>query len=104
MLMLLPAYFYNRLWVLSEAYSGLETEIMKKFPAIKQDKIRFVLTSSYKKTLVNELLNGGDGVKFAFLVEDSKKSYEETTRGAKSFSSLKFLTKKVKLLIRIHIW
>ena len=85
------AYFYkSALGFESEAYSGLETGNNEEVSyVIKQDKIRFVLTSSYKKdSLVNEhYLKHGDGVKFvAFLVEDSKKSYEETIkRGAKSF-------------------
>ena len=85
------AYFYkSALGFKSEAYSGLETGNNEEVSyVIKQQKIRFVLTSSYKKdSLVNEhYLKHGDGVKFvAFLVEDSKKSYEETIkRGAKSY-------------------
>ena len=85
------AYFYkSALGFKSEAYSGLETgNIDEVSYVIKQDKIRFVLTSSYKKkSHINEhYLKHGDGVKYvAFLVEDSKKSYNETIkRGAKSF-------------------
>ena len=85
------AYFYkSTLGFESEAYSGLETGNNDKVSyVIKQDKIRFVLTSSYiGESKINEhSLKHGDGIKFvAFLVEDSKKSYNETVkRGAKSF-------------------
>ena len=99
------AYFYkSALGFESEAYSGLETGNNEEVSyVIKQDKIRFVLTSSYKKdSLVNEhYLKHGDGVKFvAFLVEDSKKSYEETIkRGAKSFlEPIEVSDEKVKSL------
>jgi len=85
------AYFYkSALGFESEAYLGLETGDNSKVSyVIKQEKIRFVLTSSYiKNSEINEhYLIHGDGVKIvAFLVEDSKKSYEETIRrGAQSF-------------------
>lgn len=85
------AYFYkSALGFESEAYSGLETGDNSKVSyVIKQEKIRFVLTSSYiKNSEINEhYLSHGDGVKVvAFLVEDSKKSYDETVkRGAQSF-------------------
>jgi 4-hydroxyphenylpyruvate dioxygenase len=63
----------------------------KRHLSVKKNKYfnGFVLTSSYKKkSHINEhYLKHGDGVKYvAFLVEDSKKSYDETIkRGAKSF-------------------
>ena len=85
------AYFYkNALGFESEAYSGLETGDNSKVSyVVKQDKIRFVLTSSYvEKSEINDhYTKHGDGVKVvAFLVEDSAKSYEETIkRGAKSY-------------------
>jgi|TARA_B100001105_G_scaffold251487_1_gene241309 4-hydroxyphenylpyruvate dioxygenase len=74
----------------SEAYSGLETGNKENVShVIKQEKIRLVLTSSYKKdTAVNKHFNEhGDGVKFiAFLVDDATKSFEETVkRGAKPY-------------------
>ena len=74
----------------SEAYSGLETGNKETVShVIKQEKIRLVLTSSYKKdTAVNKHFNKhGDGVKFiAFLVDDATKSFEETVkRGAKPY-------------------
>ena len=73
------AYFYkSALGFESEAYSGLETGDNSKVSyVIKQEKIRFVLTSSYiKNSEINEhYLSHGDGVKVvAFLVEDSKKT------------------------------
>ena len=85
------AYFYkSALGFESEAYSGLETGDNENVSyVIKQDKIRFVLTSSYvgNSEVNKHYLKHGDGVKFvAFLVEDSEKSYNETIkRGAKSF-------------------
>ena len=85
------AYFYKTaLGFESEAYSGLETGDKSKVSyVIKQEKIRFVLTSSYvdNSEINDHYLKHGDGVKVvAFLVEDSKKSYQETIkRGAKSF-------------------
>ncbi|MBT3560721.1 MAG: 4-hydroxyphenylpyruvate dioxygenase [Flavobacteriaceae bacterium] len=74
----------------SEAYSGLETGNKETVShVIRQEKIRLVLTSSYKKdTAVNKHFNKhGDGVKFiAFLVDDATKSFEETVkRGAKPY-------------------
>ena len=67
------AYFYkSALGFESEAYSGLETGDNSKVSyVIKQEKIRFVLTSSYiKNSEINEhYLSHGDGVKVvAFLV------------------------------------
>ena len=85
------AFFYKTaLGFESEAYSGLETGDNSKVSyVIRQEKIRFVLTSSYiKNSEINEhYLAHGDGVKVvAFLVDDSKKSYDETIRrGAKSY-------------------
>ena len=69
------AYYYkSALGFKSEAYSGLETGNNDEVSyVINQEKIRFVLTSSYKKdSLINEhYIKHGDGVKFvSFLVED----------------------------------
>ena len=83
-------YYKSAFGFQSEAYSGLETgENETVSHVIKQEKIRLVLTSSYKEnTEVNKHFNKhGDGVKFiAFLVDDATKSFEETTkRGAKPY-------------------
>ena len=83
-------YFKSAFGFQSEAYSGLETGNRENISfVIKQEKIRLVLTSSYKSnSAVNKHWNKhGDGVKvIAFWVEDATKSFEETVkRGAKPY-------------------
>jgi 4-hydroxyphenylpyruvate dioxygenase len=83
-------YFKSAFGFQSEAYSGLETGNREKISfVIKQEKIRLVLTSSYKSnSAVNKHCDKhGDGVKvIAFWVEDATKSFEETVkRGAKPY-------------------
>ena len=83
-------YFKSAFGFQSEAYSGLETGNRENVSfVIKQEKIRLVLTSSYKtNSIVNEHCNKhGDGVKvIAFLVDDATKSFDETVkRGAKPY-------------------
>ena len=83
-------YFKSAFGFQSEAYSGLETGNRENVSfVIKQEKIRLVLTSSYKtNSIVNEHCNKhGDGVKvIAFLVDDATRSFDETVkRGAKPY-------------------
>jgi len=83
-------YFKSAFGFQSEAFSGLETGNRENVSfVIKQEKIRLVLTSSYKSnSVVNKHWDKhGDGVKvIAFWVEDATKSYEETVRrGAKPY-------------------
>jgi len=83
-------YFKSAFGFQSEAYSGLETGNRENVSfVIKQEKIRLVLTSSYKSnSAVNKHWDKhGDGVKvIAFWVEDATKSFEETVkRGAKPY-------------------
>tara|TARA_B100000959_G_scaffold31004_1_gene29578 strand:- start:96 stop:1235 length:1140 start_codon:yes stop_codon:yes gene_type:complete len=83
-------YFKSAFGFQSEAYSGLETGDRENVSfVIKQEKIRLVLTSSYKSnSAVNKHWDKhGDGVKvIAFWVEDATKSFEETVkRGAKPY-------------------
>ena len=83
-------YFKSAFGFQSEAYSGLETGNRENISfVIKQEKIRLVLTSSYKSnSAVSKHWNKhGDGVKvIAFWVEDATKSFEETVRrGAKPY-------------------
>ena len=83
-------YFKSAFGFQSEAYSGLETGNKENISfVIKQEKIRLVLTSSYKSnSAVNKHWDKhGDGVKvIAFWVEDATKSFEETVRrGAKPY-------------------
>jgi len=83
-------YFKSAFGFQSEAYSGLETGNRENISfVIKQEKIRLVLTSSYKSnSAVNKHWDKhGDGVKvIAFWVEDATKSFEETVkRGAKPY-------------------
>ena len=83
-------YFKSAFGFQSEAYSGLETGNKENISfVIKQEKIRLVLTSSYKSnSAVNKHCDKhGDGVKvIAFWVEDATKSFEETVkRGAKPY-------------------
>lgn len=83
-------YFKSAFGFQSEAFSGLETGNKENISfVIKQEKIRLVLTSSYKSnSAVNKHCDKhGDGVKvIAFWVEDATKSFEETVkRGAKPY-------------------
>ena len=83
-------YFKSAFGFQSEAYSGLETGNRENISfVIKQEKIRLVLTSSYKSnSAVNKHCDKhGDGVKvIAFWVEDATKSFKETVkRGAKPY-------------------
>ncbi|MDG2173154.1 MAG: 4-hydroxyphenylpyruvate dioxygenase [Flavobacteriaceae bacterium] len=83
-------YFKSAFGFQSEAYSGLETGNRENVSfVIKQEKIRLVLTSSYKtNSIVNEHCNKhGDGVKvIAFIVDDATRSFDETVkRGAKPY-------------------
>ncbi len=83
-------YFKSSFGFQSEAYSGLETGNRENVSfVIKQEKIRLILTSSYKtNSIVNEHCNKhGDGVKvIAFLVDDATRSFDETVkRGAKPY-------------------
>jgi len=83
-------YFKSAFGFQSEAFSGLETGNRENISfVIKQEKIRLVLTSSYKSnSAVNKHWDKhGDGVKvIAFWVEDATKSFEETVRrGAKPY-------------------
>ncbi len=83
-------YFKSAFGFQSEAYSGLETGDRENVSfVIKQEKIRLVLTSSYKSnsTVNKHWDKHGDGVKvIAFWVEDATKSFEETVkRGAKPY-------------------
>ena len=85
------AHFYKTAFGFqSEAYAGLETGVKDRVSyALKQDKIRLVLTTPLTEGgPINEHINKhGDGVKVVALwVEDATKAWEETTkRGAKSF-------------------
>ena len=83
-------YFKSAFGFQSEAFSGLETGNRENISfVIKQEKIRLVLTSSYKSnSAVNKHWDKHrDGVKvIAFWVEDATKSFEETVRrGAKPY-------------------
>ena len=83
-------YFKSSFGFQSEAYSGLETGNRENVSfVIKQEKIRLILTSSYKtNSIVNEHCNKhGDGVKvIAFIVDDATRSFDETVkRGAKPY-------------------
>ena len=83
-------YFKSAFGFQSEAYSGLETGNRENISfVIKQEKIRLVLTSSYKSNsaVSKHWDKHGDGVKvIAFWVEDATKSFEETVkRGAKPY-------------------
>jgi 4-hydroxyphenylpyruvate dioxygenase len=74
----------------SLAYAGLETGMKDRTSyVLKQDKIRLVLTTALNSNspIGEHVKKHGDGVKVVALwVEDSRKSWEETTkRGAKSF-------------------
>jgi 4-hydroxyphenylpyruvate dioxygenase len=69
------------------AYAGPETGIRDKTSyVLKQDKIRFVLTTALKKDseIAEHVYRHGDGVKvLALWVDDATKSFKETTsRGA----------------------
>jgi 4-hydroxyphenylpyruvate dioxygenase len=85
------AFYYQQAWGFEPvAYSGLETGRKDSVSYVmQQDKIRLVLTSTLKPGGdINAHINKhGDGVKaVALWVDDSRKSYIETTnRGAKSY-------------------
>lgn len=85
------AHYYQTAWGFQPvAYKGLETGSKDRVSyVLKQDKIRFVLTSPIVKDgKLNEHINKhGDGVKvMALWVDDAKSAWEETTkRGAKSY-------------------
>lgn len=73
------------------AYSGPETGVKDRCSyVLKQDKIRFVLTTSLQPDSVisNHVKKHGDGVKvLALWVDDSSKSFQETVlRGAEPVS------------------
>ncbi|MGB0522576.1 MAG: 4-hydroxyphenylpyruvate dioxygenase [Flammeovirgaceae bacterium] len=72
------------------AYAGPETGVRDRASyVVKQDKLRFVLTTSlYEDSeIADHVKKHGDGVKvLALWVDDARKSYEETIkRGAKSY-------------------
>ena len=85
------AHFYKSAFGFqSYAYKGLETDNREYASyVLKQDKIKIVLTTplNSKSPINDHIVKHGDGVKIiALLVDDAKKSWEETTsRGAKSF-------------------
>ncbi len=85
------AFYYQQAWGFEPvAYTGLETGRKDSVSYVmQQDKIRLVLTSALKPGGdINAHINKhGDGVKVVALwVDDSRKSYIETTnRGAKSY-------------------
>lgn len=87
------AHFYKTAFGFqSLAYKGLETGSKESVSyVVKQDKIKLVLTTalSSHSAIGEHVKKHGDGVKIiALLVEDSKKSYDETIkRGAKSYLS-----------------
>ncbi len=85
------AYYYQTAFGFQPlAYSGLETGDKEKTSyVLKQDKIRFVLTTAMNadSQVAEHAKVHGDGVKFVALwVDDARKSFEETVkRGAKPF-------------------
>jgi len=85
------AHFYKTAFGFqSYAYRGLETGSRDAVSyVLKQDKIRLVLTTplNSKSPINDHIVKHGDGVKVVALwVDDTRKSYEETTkRGAKSY-------------------
>ena len=85
------AHFYKTAFGFqSLAYKGLETGFKESVSyVVKQDKIKIVLTTALnsQSKIGEHVKKHGDGVKIiALLVEDSKKSYNETIkRGAKSY-------------------
>ena len=85
------AHYYKTAFGFQEvAYSGLETGDKEKVSyVLKQDKIRFVLTTPFNpdNEISDHIRRHGDGVKvIALWVDDARKAYEETTkRGAKSY-------------------
>ncbi|MFT7589722.1 MAG: 4-hydroxyphenylpyruvate dioxygenase [Limisphaerales bacterium] len=84
------AYYYQQAWGYElVAYAGLETGVKDHASyVLQQGKVRLVLTTSFDKTsaISKHVSDHGDGVKvLALWVDDSKKSWEETTsRGAVS--------------------
>ncbi|MCO6495798.1 MAG: 4-hydroxyphenylpyruvate dioxygenase [Bacteroidetes bacterium] len=85
------AHYYKTAFGFQEvAYAGPETGVRDKVSyVIKQDKIRFVLTSPLHpdSPIAEHIKQHGDGVKvLALWVDDARKAWEETTkRGGKSF-------------------
>jgi 4-hydroxyphenylpyruvate dioxygenase len=85
------AHFYKAAFGFqSHAYCGLETGVKDRVSyVLKQDKIRLVLTTALnsESEIGEHVKKHGDGVKIvALLVEDARKSWEETTkRGAISY-------------------
>lgn len=85
------AHFYKTAFGFqSLAYAGLETGVKDRASyVLKQDKIRLVLTTALnsESPIGEHVKKHGDGVKvIALWVDDSRKSWEETTsRGAKSY-------------------
>src|SRR5687767_456423 len=81
-------YYYQHAWGYElVAYAGPETGVRDKASyVLQQGKIRFVLTTSLlpDSEISKHVLQHGDGVKvLALEVNDSRKSFEETTkRGA----------------------
>ncbi|HKR06402.1 MAG TPA: VOC family protein, partial [Bacteroidia bacterium] len=84
------AYYYQSAWGYElVAYSGPETGMRERASyVLQQEKIRLVLTTALQpdSEIAKHHLKHGDGVKvLALLVDDAKKSFEETTkRGAKA--------------------
>lgn len=91
------AYFYQAAFGFElVAYAGPETGVRDRASyVLKQDKIRFVLTTSLDPSseISQHVLKHGDGVKvLALWVDDAEKSYNETVqRGAESAFELKTL-------------
>ncbi|MBX2984796.1 MAG: 4-hydroxyphenylpyruvate dioxygenase [Bacteroidia bacterium] len=84
------AHYYKTAFGFQElAYAGPETGVRDRVSyVIKQDKIRFVLTSPLHpdSPIAEHIKQHGDGVKvLALWVDDARKAWEETTkRGGKS--------------------
>src|SRR6187401_2316452 len=82
------AHFYKTAFGFqSMAYAGPETGVRDRASyVLKQDKIRFVLTTSFDQDsdIAKHVSKHGDGVKvLALWVDDARKSFTETTtRGA----------------------
>ena len=91
------AYFYQAAFGFElVAYAGPETGVRDRASyVLKQDKIRFVLTTSLdpNSEISAHVLKHGDGVKvLALWVDNAEKSYNETiSRGAESAFELKTL-------------
>ena len=79
------AYYYQHAWGYElVAYAGPETGVRDRASyVLQQGKIRLVLTSAMhpEHEISKHVLQHGDGVKvLALWVDDSRRSYEETTR------------------------